>query len=169
LGLLCPEGPSIPASAENESWATAGGKDCVLHRVLLVGSLRLDGRGEGEMTMMLENRAPRIFLGIFFAIFVAPALAHDPSHPELNEWFDRLASGKGPCCSLIDGLTVADPDWESKDGHYRVRLDGKWIDVPDDAVITEPNRAGRTMVWPMPPKFKGDAINIRCFMPGSMI
>jgi hypothetical protein len=124
---------------------------------------------KGEMTMMLENRAPRIFLGIFFAIFVAPALAHDPSHPELNEWFDRLASGKGPCCSLIDGLTVADPDWESKDGHYRVRLDGKWIDVPDDAVITEPNRAGRTMVWPMPPKFKGDATNIRCFMPGSMI
>ena len=121
------------------------------------------------MTMMLENRASRIFLGIFFAIFVAPALAHDPSHPELNEWFDRLASGKGPCCSLIDALTVADPDWESKDGHYRVRLDGKWIDVPDDAVITEPNRAGRTMVWPMPPKFKGDAINIRCFMPGSMI
>jgi hypothetical protein len=44
LGLLCPEGPTIPASAENESWATAGGKDCVLHRVLLVGSLRLDGR-----------------------------------------------------------------------------------------------------------------------------
>ena len=44
LGLLCPKGPPIPASAENESWATAGGKDCVLHRVLLVGSLRLDGR-----------------------------------------------------------------------------------------------------------------------------
>src|SRR6266481_1284429 len=28
---------------------------------------------KGEMTMMLENRAPRIFLGIFLAIFVAPA------------------------------------------------------------------------------------------------
>jgi len=24
-----------------------------------------------------------------------------------------------------------------------------WHDVPDDAVITVPNRAGRTMVWSM--------------------
>ena len=107
--------------------------------------------------MMLENRAPRIFLGIFLAIFVAPALAHDPSRPELNEWFNKLSSGKGTCCSLSDGETIADPDWESKDGHYRVRLDGQWIDVPDDALVTEPNRAGRTMVWPMP-MIEGDTI-----------
>lgn len=40
-----------------------------------------------------------------------------------------------------------------------------WIDVPDDAVITEPNRVGRTMVWPI----KGTlGITIRCFLPGSM-
>ena len=83
------------------------------------------------------------------AIFVVPALAHDPSHPELNGWFDKLASGRGLCCSLTDGVTVADPDWESRDGRYRVRLYGEWIDVPDDALITEPNRVGRTMVWPM--------------------
>jgi hypothetical protein len=36
-----------------------------------------------------------------------------------------------------------------KNGHYRVRLENNWIDVPDDAIITEPNRAGRTMVWSM--------------------
>jgi len=119
------------------------------------------------MTMMLQNRVAGIFFGIFLAIFVAPALAHDPSRPELNTWFDQLASKKGSCCSLTDGETVADPDWESKDGHYRVRLDGKWIDVPDDALITEPNLVGRTMVWPMP-QIEGDAIKIRCFMPGSM-
>ncbi len=115
--------------------------------------------------MMLENRAPRIFLGIFFAIFAAPALAHDPTRPELNSWFDKLASGRGLCCSLTDGVTVADPDWESRDGHYRVRLYGEWIDVPNDALITEPNRVGRTMAWPM--LFNGE-ISVRCFMPGSM-
>ncbi len=43
--------------------------------------------------------------------------------------------------SMTDGEAVADPDWESKEGHYRVRLDNKWIDVPGEAVITEPNRA----------------------------
>jgi hypothetical protein len=110
-------------------------------------------------------RTAGIFLVIFFAGFVAPALAHDPSHPELNGWFDKLASGRGLCCSLTDGVTVADPDWESRDGRYRVRLYGEWIDVPDDAVITEPNRAGRTMVWPI--LFNGE-ISVRCFMPGSM-
>src|SRR5438477_4884916 len=81
----------------------------------------------------------------------------------LKPWFDQLASGKGLCCSMADGESVADPDWETKSGHYRVRLDNLWIDVPDDAVITEPNRAGRTIVWPM--RFD-DQITIRCFMPG---
>ena len=70
---------------------------------------------------------------------------------------------------MVDGFTVADPDWESKDGHYRVRLGGEWIDVPDDALVTVPNRAGRTMVWPMPfIEGKTNIIMIRCFMPGSM-
>src|SRR3981189_3324642 len=66
----------------------------------------------------------------------------------LKPWFDHLASGKGLCCSIADGEAVADPDWESKDGHYRVRLDNKWVDVPDEAVIPEPNRAGRPTARP---------------------
>src|ERR1700694_4116345 len=83
----------------------------------------------------------------------------------LKPWFDSLKSGKGPCCSDADGSAVSDVDWESKDGHYRVRLDGEWLDVPEDAVITEPNRIGRTMVLP-PRGYLG--VSIRCFMPGSM-
>lgn len=59
----------------------------------------------------------------------------------LKPWFDSLRSGKGPCCSDADGFAVTDPDWESKSGHYPVPIDNEWIDVPDDAVITEPNRA----------------------------
>ena len=87
----------------------------------------------------------------------------------LKPWFDSLKSGKGPCCSDADGSAVADPDWESKDGHYRVRLQEQWVDVPDDALITEPNRAGRTMVWPIYTNGWGHpGILIRCFMPGSM-
>lgn len=79
-------------------------------------------------------------------------------------WFDSLRSGKGPCCSDADGFALSDPHWESKSGHYRVRVDNEWIDVPDDAVIREPNGAGRTMFWPI----KGIlGTSIRCFMPGS--
>ena len=83
----------------------------------------------------------------------------------LKPWFDTLKSGQGLCCSDADGFAVSDPDWESQDGHYRVRLEGIWIVVPDDAVITEPNRAGRTMVWPVK---SSRGISIRCFLPGSM-
>ena len=53
----------------------------------------------------------------------------------LKQWFDSLKSGKGPCCSDADGSALADVDWESKGGHYRVRLDGQCIDVPDEAIV----------------------------------
>lgn len=88
----------------------------------------------------------------------------------LKPWFDQLRSGKGPCCSDADGSAVSDADWESKDGRYRVRLEGQWWDVPDDAVITEPNRAGRTMVWPIYNRALGGvlSVTIRCFIPGPM-
>lgn len=99
-----------------------------------------------------------------------PAEARDPdgrwTDSPLKPWFDHLASGKGLCCSFADGVALADVDWETQDGHYRVRIDGAWIAVEDDAVITEPNRAGRTMVWPV--YADGKVLFIRCFMPGSM-
>jgi hypothetical protein len=96
--------------------------------------------------------------------------------PLLKSWFEGLRSGKGPCCADADGTTVADPDWTSHNGHYRVRVpkypdptwnEYVWVDVPDEAVIKEPNRVGRTMVWPMYPG--GLGVSIRCFMPGTMI
>jgi hypothetical protein len=109
---------------------------------------------------------------LVLAALAAPASrARDPDgryaaqNPELHKWFDGLKSGKGPCCSDADGTAVPDVDWQSVNGHYRVRLDGEWIDVPDDAVITEPNRIGRTMVWPLRGYL---GTTIRCFMPGSM-
>jgi hypothetical protein len=99
------------------------------------------------------------------------------TNADLKAWFDGLRSGKGPCCSDADGSALSDTDWESKDGHFRVRvprlgyvLDGQqqelvWVDVPEEAVISEPNRVGRTMVWPV---YGYMGVTIRCFMPGSM-
>src|SRR5438309_688018 len=79
----------------------------------------------------------------------------------LKGWFDGLRSKKGDaCCSNADGRALADVDWDTKDGHYRVRLEGEWVDVPEDSVITEPNRAGRTMVWPY---YMNGRPVVRCF------
>ena len=82
----------------------------------------------------------------------------------LKQWFDKLASGKGLCCSFADGVSVKDVDWDAQDGHYRVRLHGEWVDVPDTALVTEPNRFGPAVVWPYE---EGGRTQIRCFMPGA--
>lgn len=98
------------------------------------------------------------------------------SSPELKAWFDGLRSGKGPCCSDADGTALSDADWEISGGHYRVRVprhdyeaddqrETVWVDVPDEAVISEPNQVGRTLVWPI---YGYLGVSIRCFMPGSM-
>lgn len=120
----------------------------------------------------------RFWVGfVLMMAFIASAFAHDDgSHANspLKSWFDGLRSELGgPCCSQTDGFTVDDPDWESKDGHYRVRIPDTripgdpmvWVDVKDEAVIKEPNRAGPTMVWPV---YGIQDIWIRCFLPGSM-
>ncbi len=83
----------------------------------------------------------------------------------LKTWFDQLASGKGLCCSFADGVSVQNVDWDTQNGRYRVRLDGKWIVVPDDAVVTEPNRFGQAVVWPY--QDASGVTQIRCFIPGT--
>lgn len=103
------------------------------------------------------------------AIFLmsTPSMARDPdgryANSPLKSWFDNLRSAKGPCCSDADGTALADVDWESKNGHYRVLINGRWLDVPDDAVLTVPNLFRRAMVWPI---YIDGFPTIRCFMPG---
>jgi len=114
------------------------------------------------------------FILVAAAIGLQATIARDDGRyagSPLKPWFDSLRSpGGGPCCSDADGTALKDTDWDSKDGHYRVFIQDKWWDVPDDRVITEPNKFGRTMVWPVYHSPYGGpmVIEIRCFMPGSM-
>jgi hypothetical protein len=87
------------------------------------------------------------------------------TYSPLKEWFDRLASKNGLCCAFADGVSVQDVDWDSQEGHYRVRLYGRWFVVPDAAVVTEPNRFGPAVVWPYNDRYGNT--QIRCFMPGA--
>ena len=135
-------------------------------------------RGDAEIRPKQDRRRTarrRMSSGIGFAILLAAAAsdtgnARDRgqfanSNAELKAWFDGLKSARGPCCSDADGTAISDADWESGGGRYRVRIEGEWVDVPEDAVISEPNRVGRTMVWPIRGYL---GLTIRCFMPGSM-
>jgi hypothetical protein len=117
----------------------------------------------------------RIFAALILALCTGAVQATDRdgryAQSPLKPWFDSLKSSKGPCCSDADGTALSDVDWETRDGHYRVRIEGQWWDVPDDAVLKQANLAGRTMVWPVyfRPIGAPMRIEIRCFIVGTMI
>jgi hypothetical protein len=101
------------------------------------------------------------------AVFLCPAGARDDgryANDPLKPWFDHLASGRGLCCSFADGRAIDDPDVDTDGNHYRVRIDGTWIVVPDNAVVTEPNKFGQAVVWPYTDG--SGQTQIRCFLPG---
>lgn len=111
---------------------------------------------------------------LLLAALIAPAHAHDDgrfANSPLHDWFDGLASKKGLCCSFADGVTIKDVDWDTLGSHanggsgYRVRIDGRWIEVPQDALVAEPNKYGSAVAWPYVDG--SGATQIRCFMPGS--
>jgi hypothetical protein len=110
---------------------------------------------------------------LFIALTMIPpaAFARDDgryANSPLKGWFDSLMSGKGLCCSMSDGITLDDDDVETRGGHYRVRWGNHdWVDVPDDALITQPNLYGRAVVWPEQFTKPWAGVGVRCFIPGS--
>lgn len=118
----------------------------------------------------------RIVLAAALTIVLSPSLAHDAEHPELNDWFMGLRNKKDfPCCDGSEAMHLKNVDWESQNkenSHIRVRIpltteansELGWVDVPDDAVITEPNKDGATLVWPI---YGYMNTSVRCFMFGA--
>jgi hypothetical protein len=110
----------------------------------------------------------RTILPLVLMVLATPAFGRDDGRyadSPLKSWFESLESEFGQCCTNADGYIVSDPDWESDRGHYRVRLDRERVAVPNGAVITQPNRAGRAMVWK---HYIDGHPRVRCFIPGSM-
>ena len=136
----------------------------------------------------MDQGTSRILMLVALAILLLAALglcshrvaAHDQSRPGLNSWFENLASKKGKCCSNYDGALVKDADWEQlppvgDNGvpRYKVKIGDNWFDVPEDAVVTEPNRSGIAMVWGSRSWLskngtQSEDYTIRCFMPGTL-
>lgn len=79
-----------------------------------------------------------------------------------SDWIRGLKNKSGMlCCDVADGRRLEDIDWRGEgDGTYSVRIDGTWIKLSADQILTEPNRMGVAMVW----IFQG---KITCFIPGS--
>jgi hypothetical protein len=164
------------------NWIDSGGDEPRLYSARFD---RVDYKTRRRPSVGLRHRIGALGLGCAaLAVALATPFGHARdrgqfvnTNADLKAWFEGLRSGKGPCCSDADGSAISDSDWESRGGRYRVRvprhgylLEGQqqelvWVDVPEEAVISEPNRVGRTMVWPI---YGYMGVSIRCFMPGSM-
>ena len=146
---------------------------------------------------MRQSLANVLLIAALLGCVVLGLMRHAHSHysdewkdlsPEMRSWFQGLHSpgmGGQPCCDGADGHHVADIDWDTQCDtiagqetcHYRVRLNKEWVDVPDNAVIHQPNRYGQAVVWPgqnaaAPDGYYRDAkghIVIRCFIAGAGI
>jgi hypothetical protein len=99
------------------------------------------------------------------------AMARDPTgkyaNSPLASWFEAIHNKMGAyCCKNADGIPVEDSDWDVKKDHYWVRLNLGWQMVPDGALVTEPNKFGRAVVW-LYDDLNNTSMQIRCFMPGS--
>ena len=102
----------------------------------------------------------RIILALLLFLTV-PALARDDgryANSPLKGWFESLRSQKGYCCAEADGRET---EFDMRDNRYWVPVNGVWTAVPDEALITEPNKLGRPMLW------LDQLDRIRCFIPGS--
>ena len=104
---------------------------------------------------------------MLFILFAGLAHAHDPNRADLDKWFQGLSSKQGGlCCHGREAKELDDSDWDTKDAHYRVRLNGNWYDVPNNAVVKEKNLVGRALIW-ISFNYSGGGVTIRCFMPGT--
>jgi hypothetical protein len=89
------------------------------------------------------------------------------SNPETRAWVKGLkskASGSAGCCDISDG-SPPEAVWDMGGGRYQVTIEGKSYDVPNDALINEPNKLGYAVVWYF---MENGVPRIRCFMPGTL-
>lgn len=121
--------------------------------------------------MSIERWCAQVIAALLIAIvvllaFIWHALAHDDGRyagvdPQIREWVNGLTDQEGHgCCATADSQVVEDVDYDTQADHYRVRIAGQWVDVPDKAVIHGANKLGTPMVWLRP-----DGV-VRCFIPG---
>lgn len=115
---------------------------------------------------------------------VPPARGHDHNRPDLTKWFMSLYSNHGAlCCDGSEAMHLSNVEWTAPDSsshRYRVKIpvnadayerarhsedvETMWVDVPDDAVVDEPNKEGTALVWPT---YGPTGATVRCFMPGA--
>lgn len=98
---------------------------------------------------------------------------YDSTPDHIRQWYKMQRAPSGvPCCDVADGYSV---EFDIRDGAYWVKIEGKWVTVPPEAVIVDSkNPTGGAVVWyvrtggdPTAPDPTKDYF-IRCFVPGAL-
>jgi hypothetical protein len=108
---------------------------------------------------------------------IALADGHDHHRPDLKAWFQSLKSESGVACCDDGEAEHVEAAWDMARGGYKVFLknpakpneSGKWFDVPDHAIVKQPNLNGVAMAW-WYPFYDVDGTmtpQVRCFIPGA--
>jgi hypothetical protein len=110
------------------------------------------------------------FIPILVGLLIASAYADPPPGPTpYHDWFAKQWSiGKSFCCNEADGHVLDDSDWRMVGGHYEVRINGNWIQVPATAMVDSarggPNPTGHAVIWYVTGSEGG--IRLYCFAQG---
>ncbi len=111
---------------------------------------------------------PRTAVVLFILGFSAVSQARDYGQyenvpPEIKNWIDSLKDAHGVlCCATADGYRPEEVEWDMT----RVKVENRWIVVPDTAVIKGPNRMGHAIVWLGEYRELDGSPVVRCFLPG---
>ena len=85
--------------------------------------------------------------------------------PDIRAWFKSVIAPNGvPCCDISDGHRTT---YDVRDGTYWVPIEGRWMAVPERAIIRDRgNPVGEAVVWYV--HHRGDII-ISCFVPADAV
>lgn len=118
--------------------------------------------------------------GLALVASCAPARARDldgryaQSDPQTRHFFKSQRNKNNVnCCDESDGTRLSDAEWRIGRDGYEVLVSGRWVRVPDHAVLDgstprPPGLAG-AIVWIWPGTEKTDAPIVTCFLAGAGI
>jgi len=103
---------------------------------------------------------------VFLALAWTPTVqAHDPLTHQANSFSSAKNKSNKPCCDGSDYTYVNPGSWERTDKGFRIRVEGKEVEIPADAEVSNmKNPDGEAKVWLY---LDGNVLRARCFMPGA--
>ena len=117
----------------------------------------------------MRNTAPIVMMVVLGALTTA-AQAIDRGQFEnvpddVRSWFKAIISPSGvPCCDIADGHRT---EYDFREGAYWVPIEGRWMAVPEHAVIRDRgNPVGEAVVWYV--HHRGGIV-ISCFVPADAV